>query len=103
LAFGRFPIPGQLRSFVTRFAQEFPGGQEVWLFGSRADGTASENSDWDLIAFGDDQLTTAAVRSAESLRSETFSLFIGHGDEFERPWPRARDGEIECATFSRWE
>jgi len=29
---------------------------KVWLFGSRANGTSDQNSDWDFIVFGDDDL-----------------------------------------------
>jgi hypothetical protein len=81
----------------------FPAIDAIWLFGSRADGTATAESDWDLIAFSQDRLTADLVEQARLFYEERFDLFIAHGDEFRRPWPRKKDGVIKRGTFSGWQ
>lgn len=100
--FDHLVIPEDLARVLERFVSEFPRVTEIWVFGSRADGTASDDSDWDLLVRSDDHLTAAAVRPAQHFRSERFCLFIAHGDSFERPWPRAHDGLTETGSFPDW-
>lgn len=97
------PLPGDVKNFIGRFGDAFLETGEVWLFGSRADGTASHRSDWDLLALCGQQLPIDRVAQATEFRSEVFSLFVARGDDFQRPWPRSKDGCIEQGSFSRWE
>ena len=34
------------------------GGGDVWLYGSRASGTATKDSDWDILVITDDNIST---------------------------------------------
>ena len=49
--------------YVCRLVNTFPEITEVWLSGSRANGTANGNSDWDLIGYS----TSAARRRRRRL------------------------------------
>ena len=42
-----------IQSYISSLIKKYPTIREVWLFGSRANGTATPNSDWDLLAFSD--------------------------------------------------
>ena len=46
-------FPADIREFLTPILEK---GYRVWIFGSRANGTSNQNSDWDFIVFGDDEL-----------------------------------------------
>jgi hypothetical protein len=46
---------------VAELAAE-PSTREIWLFGSRANGTATEESDWDLLVFTDEDPRPVAAR-----------------------------------------
>lgn len=46
---------------VAELAAE-PSTREVWLIGSRANGTATEESDWDLLVFTDEDPHPVAAR-----------------------------------------
>jgi predicted nucleotidyltransferase len=89
-------------TFIIDLVKAFPAIDEVWLFGSRADGTATAASDWDLIAFSGDRLAADVVEPTRRFAAERFDIFIAHGDEFRRPWPRKKDGVIKRGTLSGW-
>jgi len=95
-------VPRDLAEFLDRFVRNFPQVQEIWLFGSRADGTSSEASDWDLLVLSGDSLTAEAVAAANHFRRDDYALFIARGNEFRCPWPRSKDGAIESGNFQNW-
>lgn len=75
-------------------------GCEIWLIGSRANGTARMNSDWDFFVFGNadvyEQLRT-------HLPIENIDLLVvTNGDEFASPWPREADGAIKRGSLTAW-
>ena len=76
MGFEDFPLPNELRDFISRFKVVFPEAREVWLFGSRVDGTASPESDWDLMAVCGRDVCPEVVARAEEFRSDVFSVFI---------------------------
>jgi hypothetical protein len=47
------PVPKEIASLVSVIRETFHP-TEIWLFGSRAKGTARSDSDWDLLAVLDD-------------------------------------------------
>ncbi len=95
-------ITRELNVFLKDFVSTFPPVREIWLFGSRVDGTALASSDWDLLVLSGDELTPEAVAAIPRFQREDYVLFIAHGGEFHRPWPRSRDGAVERGYFSEW-
>ena len=72
--------------YVAELVGAYPAIREVWLFGSRANGTAREDSDWDYLAFGD-WIVLDAIRSDARFRREGVDLLIvTNGVRFETPW-----------------
>ena len=47
------PVPEEIVALVSTMCETFHPA-EIWLFGSRARGTARSDSDWDLLAVLDD-------------------------------------------------
>ena len=41
------------REYLAQLTEAYSNITEVWLFGSRANGTAHSESDWDYLAFWD--------------------------------------------------
>jgi len=78
--------------YVDRLIQSHPGIAEVWLFGSRADGTPKPNSDWDYMVFLSDQREFNGISQDRELDQPEIDLFVVVGLRAMRPWP-ARDGE----------
>jgi predicted nucleotidyltransferase len=94
-------LPEELQRFLSDFITAFHEVSEVWLLGSRADGTGDPGSDWDLLVFADDRLAAESGKVSASFNDARFPLFIAHGDDFIRPWPR-KDGLLERGLFSQW-
>ena len=94
------PLPG-LEAYVQIVIDQLPEVDEIWLFGSRAEGLP-DCRDWDLIAFSRDRLTAERAAAQTDLRNDEYCLFIANGAEFRRPWPRRKDNLYEGGRFSTW-
>ncbi|MGH7281845.1 MAG: nucleotidyltransferase domain-containing protein [Polyangiaceae bacterium] len=57
------PIRGLLDHIIAAWQPE-----QIWLFGSRADGNASATSDWDLLAVVPDEVSDEAIGPLASWR-----------------------------------
>ena len=66
--------------YVAQIVSAYPAIREVWLYGSRANGTEKVDSDWDYLAFADDDTLSDLSRDARFHRDEI--------DLVARPWPR---------------
>lgn len=76
--------------YVDQLIQSHPGIAEVWLFGSRADGTPKLNSDWDYLVFLSDQREFNGICQHRELDQPEIDLFVVVDRRAMRPWP-ARD------------
>ena len=75
-------------------------GYPVWLFGSRANGTSTSASDWDLLVFGNEQLLNELV---EARPIENVDLMVVYdGDAFKSPWSRDAEGAVKSGSLSTW-
>jgi hypothetical protein len=80
----------QILAFVDSVV---PGpSQDVWLVGSRAQGTARENSDWDVIAFTPDMSPDphklfSSNQTREIAPGFVIELVIAHPDHKNDPRP----------------
>lgn len=73
-------------AYVAELVAAYPSIREVWLYGSRANGTAREKSDWDYLAFAD-AATLAALRRETRFDREGIDLMVvTDGVRFEQPW-----------------
>lgn len=50
----------EILSSLSKLAKSLfaDGGGDVWLYGSRASGTATKDSDWDILVITDDNIST---------------------------------------------
>jgi predicted nucleotidyltransferase len=77
------PIAGYLARLVARGRIA-----SVWLLGSRANGIARPDSDWDFLVFAEAE-AFAALQSDESFRLPNIDLLVTvDRDAFQSPWPR---------------
>lgn len=85
-----------IQSLVDDIARRAPGLVEVWLIGSRANGSATPSSDWDFVAVGRPE-TLAYLREAEDLHcSDVDFLVVTDGDSFESAWgERPKAGSLK--------
>lgn len=74
--------------------------REIWLIGSRANGTETTTSDWDLLVFGDEALLKELESRPEVGGADVLVVFDGDG--FRSPWSRTDDGVMKTGTLSGW-
>jgi Polymerase beta, Nucleotidyltransferase len=75
------------REYVAKLVRAYPRIREVWLFGSRANGTDTATSDWDYLAFADDD-TLSALSGDEPFHQSGIDLMVvvTDGVRFVKPW-----------------
>jgi predicted nucleotidyltransferase len=74
-AMSRAMLQHMTTQYVAELTATYPGIREVWLLGSRANGTATEASDWDYLVFlDDDRIFNALCRD---LRSPALRGLVG--------------------------
>lgn len=64
------------RQYINELVTAYPSIREVWLFGSRANGTEHANSDWDYLVFGDDDRLLNVLCQDLSFNRPDIDLFI---------------------------
>lgn len=77
--------PGVLPPGVEERIVDAFDPDEIWLFGSRAEGTHGPASDWDLLVVVPDHAVLAddAAETLASLRRERVEVFLARRSEFE--------------------
>jgi hypothetical protein len=75
------------QTYLDELVRAFPSIREVWLFGSRANGVARADSDWDYLIFSDDPgLMNCIYQQRHFDRPEVDALVVS-GQFAVRPWP----------------
>ena len=87
-----------IRQFVESIGQAAPGLGDVWLIGSRANGTAKDSSDWDFIAMGTIATLDFLKKSTLFHRSDVDFLVVTDGDGFMSAW----GGREKGGYLSEW-
>ncbi len=89
----------KIDDFLSEITDAHPGIREIWLFGSRAKGDERPGSDWNLLAFADEDTFKQLCRNLQFRRADTELLVVLDGDEFREPWgERPKSGYL-----SEWE
>jgi len=93
----RAPSAAAASEYISELVAAYPSILEVWLFGSRANGSAKPESDWDYMAFAEDK-TLAALRGDSRFHCAGIDLMIViDGDNFAAPWTedsRSKGGRL---------
>jgi hypothetical protein len=79
-------------AYVGKLAVSYPAIAEVWLIGSRADGSAQNTSDWDYLVIADQGTLESLSAKPEFNDPEVDVLVVYDGDNFRKPW---LDGDRE--------
>jgi hypothetical protein len=91
-------MTGPLPDFVQRALAELSNGSatlSIWLVGSRANGTATESSDWDLLVFSEAEPQERSRRC-----DELDVIHVGPSGLFLAEGQRAAEYTL---SFSNWE
>ena len=89
-------------AYVRKVAASHRNVTEMWLLGSRANGTATETSDWDILAFADES-TLNSLREDYQLHHPAVDLLVvkSADDRFEKHWEKKKSGSLELWQWNR--
>lgn len=87
-----------LDAYVQQIILAAPGVRDIWLIGSRANGSAGPTSDWDLLVFGD-QSSFEEVGAAKHLhRADVDCLVVSGSGAFASAW----GGKSKRGSLTGW-
>lgn len=89
--------PFDVAEYANVLATECPGVNEIFLLGSRANGTARDDSDWDLFVFGD-RNSLELLRNATHLHRPDVDCLVVTNEEFENAWGQ----ELKTGSLPAW-
>ena len=82
----RHDLTFDLAAFVASVAKSAPEIRSIWLVGSRGNGTARPDSDWDLIAFGAEETFQNLQAALHLHRKDVDFLIVTSGTRFRAAW-----------------
>lgn len=82
----------EVQAHIFKLAQVYPGITEIWLIGSRANGNARIDSDWDLLMFADSETFLEITKRPEFKQPGVDLLVVYDNLHFQEPWPESADG-----------
>ena len=97
-----YELPDLIRKNLEAILVSYNDIKEIWLFGSRSNGTESDSSDWDFLIFADEKLLSA-LRQEPKIKNNIDILVVYDGDHFEDPWPRDSNGKFKKGNLKDWE
>ena len=75
--------------YIKQLVAAYPTIREVWLYGSRANGTERVDSDWDYLAYADKSTLDRLALDVRFDREDVDLMIVVDGNRFLKPWLRA--------------
>jgi predicted nucleotidyltransferase len=92
-----------IRPYLERLLTAYPTIESVWLIGSRANETARDDSDWDLLVFGSREVLDTLSKDDSFSRSDVDLLVVYDGDNFESPYGGIDNRKSKKGSLRKWE
>ncbi|MEK7323372.1 MAG: nucleotidyltransferase domain-containing protein [Pseudomonadota bacterium] len=89
--------------YIQELVAEYPAIREVWLIGSRANQSAREDSDWDMLVFTESGVLDA-LRDDVRFHHLHIDLLVVNStdDHFEKPWgDKRKKGTLQAWKWKR--
>jgi len=88
---------------IDELIARYEGIREIWLFGSRSNGTNKENSDWDILIFADQHVLSSLEKENSERYLNLDIMIVFDQDKFRGPWRRESDGAYKRGSLQEWE
>lgn len=79
-------IPEYLKKYLNEITNIFQGIEEIWLFGSRVNKKAKDDSDWDVLIWGNEKVLRELKKAKIFQNYHIEILIVYDRDHFESPW-----------------
>ena len=91
-------IPSAVDIFIRHLAGAQPSPESIWLIGSRANGGATNESDWDFVVFADAAYFEMLKTGSPPAELAVDVLVVVDGLIFRNPWNENKAGDL-----GRWQ
>ncbi len=81
-------------NYILFLTQKLPEIKSIWLIGSRANGRATNKSDWDFLVFGD-YFVLESIKADSTFHRDDVDLLIVLDNEFHKPYGTAKGGSLK--------
>jgi len=85
----------EIQGYANELVTSCSGVSDIWLLGSRANGTARIDSDWDLLIFGNASALACIKASARFHRVDVDCLVVTDGNTFETACGPRKAGSLK--------
>ncbi len=94
-------IDSNIRCYLENLTSTYPEIDAIWLIGSRANASARNDSDWDLVAFGNEKILNS-LREDTTFNCNNIDLLVVYdGNRFTEPWgDNPKHGSLEQLNWS---
>lgn len=98
-----YEYPNDVRKKIDELIAMYEGIREIWLFGSRANGTNKEDSDWDILIIADQHVLNLLEKEGSERYLTLDIMVVFDQDNFRGPWRRESDKAYKHGSLQKWE
>ncbi len=84
----------EISPYINELTDKYSEIESVWLFGSRANASYSEESDWDLFIFANGRVLDSLKTDTELRRENIDLLVVFNGNDFKAPWQKSGEKHL---------
>ena len=95
-------LPDFINEYLNELLRKFDSIQSIWLIGSRINGNARPDSDWDFLIFADKAVHDKLQLDGPIPQNDISIMVVIDNDRFGCPWPRKKDEAFERGSLSGW-
>ena len=85
-------LANDIKPYLNKITDKYSNIEEIWLFGSRANGDHNQESDWDLFVFANDRVLDSLKDDIElkneSEKNNIDLLVVSDDENYKAPWKR---------------
>jgi predicted nucleotidyltransferase len=93
----------EMAAYIAALVGAYPAVKEIWLLGSRANGSHRPDSDWDFLVFANQRVLNSLTRNSRFKRPDVDLLVVYDGDKFCKPWRDPKKARKKRGSLSGWE
>lgn len=95
-------IDDLVQQYIKKLILSYPLIKSIWLFGSRANNSYKDDSDWDLLIFANKNILEELKINSSFKKNGIDVLVVFDGKNFEGPWPDNQGIKKGDLTFWNW-
>jgi hypothetical protein len=91
----------EMKEYISNLKSRLRSISSVWLLGSRANGTANSESDWDFLVFSDTPIFDEIKNDPSFHRDDIDLLLVAQNGAFSKPFGQPKGGTLEKWKWQR--